>query len=250
MPGDLLVAWTFDEASGPVLDHSGNSRDLTLNGTAARSSGKLIQTSAGTVTTGPDVTAFETSVRTWMLKLTVTGAANCWAMEFYRTANDTGVMGLLLLSGNLHFRIKNPSNSVFSSATIPQDTGNEHHIAATYDETGTLRVYRDGVLLGSPVPVTGGIWDADVLRVLDNAGGVFRIDDVRLFNGALTQEEIDAWRVLPADQFPDTGGPETPGRLKYESSPGVWTPVPIKTETGAPVTVKSETSPGTWEALP
>ena len=65
------------------------------------------------------------------------------------------------------------------------------------------------------------------------------------FDGALTQEEIDIWRVLPADQIPTQGG-----RLKYESAPGVWTPVPLKTEAGDPTVVKTETSPGTWEALP
>jgi hypothetical protein len=44
--------------------------------------------------------------------------------------------------------------------------------------------------------------------------------------------------------------PAEGGKLKYESAPGVWTPVPLKTETGEPLVVKSETSPGTWEVLP
>ena len=86
---------------------------------------------------------------------------------------------------------------------------------------------------------------ANSFRMLYRTGSGIIIDDARIFDGALTVEEINAWMPLPADQMPAQGG-----RLKYESAPGVWTPVPLKTATGEPLIVKSETSPGTWEVLP
>jgi hypothetical protein len=248
MPGTLLAAWSFDETSGDVIDHSGGGRHFALTGSTIRTAdgggahGRGLTQSGGEVFTAlPSLAGLQPIQRTWMVNFKTTTAFIGWLVEFFRASSaDTGVFGLLYLSGQLRFRAKDTSNTPFEiniSASSSFRNG-----TATYDGT-TLRFYLDGVLAGSAA--MGSIWAGDSLRMLDGSGANAVIDDVRLFDGALTPEEIDAWRVLPADQMPAAGG-----RLKYESAPGVWTPVPVKTETGELLVVKSETSPGTWEALP
>lgn len=257
MPGDLVGAWAFN--ASPVPDESGGGRTITLSGgTVLTSVGNgafgtrgLTQTGAETFTAFTLPPELQTPQRTWMANVVFTGSTIGWIGEFYRAGTDnTGVWGLLDLRGaasTLQFRAKDSSNvERHINLTAPSVMTN---ICATYDGTN-LRLYIDGVLSGTlAIPA---IWDADSFRLLDNADTVCRIDDMRLFNGALTQEEIDAWRVLPADQFPPPPG--TPGRLKIETAPGVWTPVPLKFESApgvwTPVPVKTETSPGVWTELP
>jgi hypothetical protein len=244
-----IVAYSFDEASGEVIDHSGGGRSFSLTGNTVRTldteghTGRALTQIAGDVQPIPSLVSLQTPQRTWMAWIRATASFTGWFMEFHRSAEDTGVWGLLYLSGSLNWRCKNSSNTVFQSTGIPPDFGNWHHIAATHDGAN-LRTYRDGVLI-STTAVPHAIWTADGFRMLDQVGSAARMDDVRGFDVALTAEEIQAWMALPADQMPAQGG-----RLKYESAPGIWTPVPLKLATGEPLIVKSETSPGTWEALP
>lgn len=248
-----IVAYSFDEASGAVIDHTGNGRDFPLAAETVRTLDteghtlkSLTQTSVA-VQQGPAIAGLQTPARTWMAWIRLSASFNGWFMEFHRAGSDnTGVWGLLFLSGSLNWRAKNSSNQVFQSTGIPPDFGTWHHIAATHDGAN-LRTFRDGALL-STTAMPHAVWSADNFRILDQVGTAGRIDDVRGFDVALTAEEIAEWMALPGDQFLDP--PATPGRLKYESAPGVWTPVPLKTETGDPLVVKVETSPGTWEALP
>jgi hypothetical protein len=253
MPGVPTIALAFDEVSGDVVDHSSNGHNFPLTGATTRTPAGggafgtrgLTQLGAEAfVASSVDPTTIRTPQWTWMLNLKTSAEFTGWVGEFYRGGtDDTGVTGLLYLFGTLRFRVKDTSGTPYE-ITIPVSHGSFRNICATYDGT-TLRAYVDGVLVNSvSLP---NFWTATALRLLDGSDSTTVIDDFRMFNGALTQEEIDAWRVLPADQVPTFG---TPGRLKYESSPGVWTSIPLKTETGDPLVVKSETSPGTWEALP
>jgi len=253
MAAVLEGAWAFE--SSPVPDESGNGRTITLSGsTILTSVGNgafgtrgLTQAGAETFTSFAMPAAFQSAQRSWMANVAFSGSTIGWIGEFYREApSDTGVWGLLDLrgaGGTLQFRAKDSSNTE-RHINLPAPSGAMTNICATYDGTN-LRLYIDGVLTGTlAIPA---IWSATHFRLLDNSNTVVRIDDMRIFSGALTQEEIDAWRVLPATEVPTFG---TPGRLKYESAPGVWTSVPIKTDAGAPVVMKRETSPGVWEALP
>jgi hypothetical protein len=248
MPGSLVAAWSFDAA--PCVDHTGHGYDITPTGNTVVASGGAHGSALTQVTSSEVFTAFtlppafETPQRTWMASVKFSGSLVDlgWVGEFYRQTSDTGVWGLLMLNGGLQFRCKDTSNTVhkvdLATPTVFKT------ITATYDGTN-LSVYTDSSLIGQVA--SPNIWTATHFRPMDfSSGGVTtKVDDMRLFDGALTAEEIDAWRVLPADQMPAEGG-----RLKYESAPGIWTPVPLKTATGDPLIVKSETSPGTWEALP
>jgi hypothetical protein len=247
MPGDLVAAWSFDSA--PCVDHTGNGNTITPTGNTVVAAGgahgsALTQiTSSETFTAFTMPSAFNSPQRTWMATVKWGGSGEVgWLGEFYNQSGNTGVWGLLCLGGALQFRAKD-SSSQERHVDLTKPTVYTT-VTATYDGTN-LSVYTDDTLISTiPIPA---IWTATHFRPMDfgSGGPTTFIDDLRLFNGALTPEEIEAWRVLPADQMPAEGG-----KLKYESAPGVWTPVPLKTETGEPLVVKSETSPGTWEVLP
>lgn len=248
MPGQLIAAWSFD--ASPCVDHTGHGYDFTPTGNTVVAAGGAHGSALTQVTASEPYSAyaippaFETPRRTWMANVKYSGATTDlgWLGEFYRSGNDTGVWGLLMLNGGLQFRAKDSSNvERHVSLTTPTVFTT---VTATYDGTN-LAVYTDDTLAGSVA--CPAIWTATHFRPFDYiSGGVTTwLDDMRLFDDALTPEEIAAWRVLPANQMPAEGG-----RLKYESAPGVWTPVPLKLATGEPLIVKSETSPGTWEALP
>ena len=74
----------------------------------------------------------------------------------------------------------------------PVNDGNWHHIAATFDGT-TRKIYMDGMLLGSDNP-TGKNTAAGTTGFLGGSGyqDAFKgtLDEVRVFNRALTQSEI------------------------------------------------------------
>jgi hypothetical protein len=116
-------------------------------------------------------------------------------MEFHNQGSDTGVWGLLYLSGTLRFRAKNSSNTAFESTSIPADFGVWHHIAATHDGAN-LRVYRDGVL-HSTTAMAFPVWTADDFRILDATGSVAVIDDARLYDKVLSQATIQSLMSTP-----------------------------------------------------
>lgn len=250
MPGVPTIALTFDEVSGDVVDHSGNGHNFPLSGSTNRTAdgggahGKGL-TQAGAeafVATGVDPTTLRGASWSWMANVKTTAAFTGWIGEFFRASGvDTGVTGLLFLSSVFRFRVKDSSNAVYE-ITVPTVHNVFRNICATYNGA-TLTLYIDGTAAGSvAVP---NFWPATALRPLDGTGPSAVLDDFRIFDDALTPEEVAAWAALPADQAPAQGG-----RLKYESAPGIWTPVPLKLATGELLVVKSETSPGTWEALP
>jgi hypothetical protein len=205
-PHTPLLEWSFDEASGAVVDHSGNGRDLTLSGNTVRTSSggghtdRALTQIAAEAGPGVSLTGLQTTSRTWMAWVKVTASFNGWFIEFYRSTDDTGVWGLLYLSGSLNFRAKDSSNTVYQSAGIPPDTGNWHHIAATHDGAN-LRLYRDGVLF-STTAMAVPVWSATSMRVLDGVGSAGFMDDSRLFDVALTESEIQHWMNTPAGAAP------------------------------------------------
>lgn len=248
MPGVPTIALTFDEVSGDVVDHSGNGHNFPLSGNTVRTTGGangkgLTQTSGETFTAaGIDPLTLRPANWSWMANVKTTTTFTGWIGEFFRAASvDTGVTGLLYLSSVLRFRVKDSSNTPYE-ITVPTLHNVFRNICATYNGA-VLTLYVDAAVVGSiAVP---NFWTATALRPLDGSSSNAVLDDFRIFDGELTPDEVAAWAALPADQAPAQGG-----RLKYESAPGVWTPVPLKLATGELLIVKSESSPGTWEALP
>lgn len=202
----LLAAYNFDEASGPVVDLTGNGHGWTLSGSSARTTGDGGHTDEGlgqTTTsndTGPALFG-QTPQRTLMFWLRTTSDFTGWIFEWHDNANDTGRWGLLCLGGNMGFRGTGPGGAVHASRARPTDN-QWHHWAGTYDGT-TLRAYFDGALVGSGSALAGGILtDADVIRVFTSAGSGNTIDDVRIYDEALDQSTIATLMNTPATSGP------------------------------------------------
>lgn len=197
----LLVAWNFDEASGAVVDQSGNGRSFTPTGNTTRTASGSGHTDKGLTQTaaesaaGPSITGLQTTSRTWMAWVKFTTSVTGWVVEFYDSGQDTGRWGLLDLSGTLRFRAKNAANSVFESTSIARNTGVFQHIAATHDGAN-LKTYVDGTLLSTTV-MASAVGTADILRVLDQTGSSVVIDDVRLYDVALDQATISTLMSTP-----------------------------------------------------
>lgn len=196
----LLCAYSFDEASGNVLDVTGNGHDFAISGNTIRTASGhtaqgLTQTAAATAA-GPSLTGLQPANRTWMTWIKFAAAVNGWILEFHQNAANTGVWGLLDISGTLRFRAKDSSNTIYESTAINRNLGNWQHIAATYDGAN-LKVYINGTLL-STTPMTAAIWTADLLNVLDQTGSDVILDDVRFYDTALDATAITAAMNTPA----------------------------------------------------
>lgn len=214
----LELALKFNERNGSVVDHSGNNRGFALvtntvrnsagsgytyGGSDANSSG-LTQTSA-VIQTGPaSMTPFNTTGRTIEVWAKAPGANPSWMLEFYNAANDTGAWGWLILSGTWNFRAKNAANTVFQSAALTQDTANFHHYAATHDGT-TMKVYRDGVQVGTDISMPSAVMTADAIRVFDLSGSTNIIDEVRIYSHVLTGAQIATDMVTPIAELLQPG---------------------------------------------
>lgn len=208
----LELELSFDELTGDALDSSGNGRTLTIStgnfsGRVAglHSTSGFQQTSTGT-TIGPTLgTALQTASRTTMFWLRVNASGTYWIDEYYNAANDTGVWGLLYLSGTLRWRVKNAANTPFD-ITITPDDGVWHHIAAVFDGA-KLWVYRDGTLVNAGgTAVSGGLMTADTFRFMESTGSAATIEDFRHYSTALTQSEISTLMALPAGTAPADAG--------------------------------------------
>lgn len=197
----LLLAWNFEEASGAVVDYSGNGRGFSLSAGTVRTAAGSGYTYGGTLSSsvgltqssaviqaGPATTGLNTASRTMMCWAKAPGATPSWFMEFHNAAGDTGAWGWLMLSGVFRFRAKNAAGTVFE-VNLTADAANWHHYAATHDGTN-LKVYRDGTQVGTDVALSGALLTGDDMRVFDNAGSANVIDDVRIYDTALTAAAI------------------------------------------------------------
>ena len=249
-----LAKFNFDEASGPFLDLTGNGHDFSAVGNTARVmgggadgtgySGASLGQGSTSADAGPAIFG-QTALRTICFWGKFSSAFTGWIFEYHRNTGDTAHWGFLSLSGNMGFRGRNTSSSLAYASRAAVLDGAWHHWAGVFDGTA-VKTYFDGALANS-VALTGTLLtDIDVLNIFNGVGSGNTIRHLRVFDEALDAAAVAAIKNVPVTAPP----PPATGRLKYESAPGIWTPVPLKTATGDPLVVKTETSPGVWEALP
>lgn len=195
--GGLVGHWTFNEASGTT-----STADLSGLGRIA------FLTNSPTWTNGVIGPALRFNGTSQMVKAESQNLTNMTVACFLRRESANGCMigrqeaapfrhnyYLMIVSGKLLFGFYNGSTypSLTYDATIPLNTWT--HVAAT-TSVGVISIYVNGVMVtnsasnGSPAPATGlslGI-GANVGQVTDYLGG--HIDDVRIYNRALTADEI------------------------------------------------------------
>lgn len=204
----LLAAFNFDEVSGNVLDVTGNGHDWTLNTGAQRTVsghtlGGLTKLGAGFATIA--ATPFgQTTARTFMFWMQ--GAGNgVWWLRWYATTPDTGTWGLYNLSGTLNLRIRKGGSNTNITVAFPSD-GLFHHYAGTYDGS-VSKLYLDGTLVATSGTVTAPLDTADLIDCLETSLTTQTMDDLRIYDEALTQPQIAALMAIPVTASTATSDP-------------------------------------------
>lgn len=205
---DPLAEYSFDEASGPALDVSGNGHDLVLGGDVVRSvSG---HTGSGLATAGDGdwaeiAPAFgQTTDRTlalWMID--PEDAVVQWIVRWNVDSIDSGSWGFLNLAGDIVVQARHAGG--FTRVGTPRPTdGLWHHYAATYDEsTTTLKFYLDGVETESSSSAPGPLrTDADTIDIGAWTSTTTIIDDLRMYDSALDAETIALIAATPVGTPP------------------------------------------------
>ncbi|HXX92403.1 MAG TPA: LamG domain-containing protein [Planctomycetota bacterium] len=110
--------------------------------------------------------------------------------RYVTLGDETAVLRHERGKGRLHFYVR--SGGELRSLRVEQalDTVNWHHVAGTWDGTAQ-RLYIDGVLRASATPPAGALAGADRLAI--GAPEEFMhgwIDDVRVYDRALSEEEV------------------------------------------------------------
>lgn len=223
----LLAAYNFDEASGNVLDVTGNGHGFAMNASVTRQTG---HTSTGlrhetTAADGAGPTIFgQTAQRTLMCWVKRTSnAVDGWILEMKDGTVSSGVWGFLFSGANVQARTKNPGTTVFTVSAAQPTVNTWYHIAMTFDGT-KIHLYFDGVEQGTGTTVTGGVLHsgATIFPFMDTVSSETIIDDVRIYDTALSAAQILADRNTPV-----TGATTNSGTLVGSFA------VPVASMTGA-----------------
>jgi len=206
---NLLAAWGFDEGSGTTArDSSDHNLPLTLSGSVTwvggHTGGSALENSA----TG-------TALRTNWTSLGVPTTIMCWAKPLDLTAgtnrpligvsngvdaNTSTIFALWAQRGDF-----NTSNVLQGNVRVDGGLVAVNHTALTlntwvhlalsFDGT-TIRLFRDGVEV-SNFANTGGITGGTYDFIVVPSGAHAQVDDVRVFNAALTTAQIVEFMGTP-----------------------------------------------------
>jgi len=208
---NLIGWWTFDDGSGSVAkDASGKGHDATLLGgpeyvKGETSSGALSFDGVDDIVQVAEVPAFDLSnaltITAWVkvnnlstyyfiLDKSPSGTApNNYSGNYeFRTAVTTGVLQLL------HQTSQGTDYATYNS-TAGITAGRWYHVAVTFVKGGQVKFYLDGVPAGStPQTANFPILNDEPLRIGGRKDGYSffngQVDDVRLYNRALTDAEV------------------------------------------------------------
>jgi glucose/arabinose dehydrogenase len=230
-PSSLVAAYSFDAGSGSTLaDVSGRGHTGAISGavwsTAGRNGGALSFDGVNDMVTVTDTPA---------LDLTSAMTLEAWVRP--TSANGWRTVALKEQPGNLVYALygnhngQRPSANLWLGAAEVEargagrlTTGVWTHLAATYDGAA-IRVYVNGALSGSTSTSGAIAVSSGAFRIGGNAvwseffAGL--IDDLRLYNRALSATEIQADMATPVGPPPppDSQPPGPPGTLVAGGGP-------------------------------
>lgn len=184
-----LAAYNFDEGTGTLAEDAVGTRDITMSATGWTTglSGTTALLGEGNDITVPSHAGLETAQRTiaFWASSPLDGGAH-WIVQFYDGVGDSAVFGIGWIAGNLLYRVKiGGVNTNYSTPIVDQPTF--HHFAITFDGAQMV-AYRDAVALSTQAAV--GVIDAATALIL-NDNGTQTIEDLRFFDHALTQPEVE-----------------------------------------------------------
>lgn len=210
----LLAAYNFDEASGSVIDVTGNGHDFALSGNTVRTvSGHTSQgltQNSSSIDVGPSPFGLTPNRTIMMWIKSAASVTDGRVFETVASSDGNSIWEFpLLRDSSWHLQAWNASTFGRATLTRPTD-GNWHHIAGTYDGTN-LRAYKDGVL--SATTAFSGPLRADgsgtTLNIFHTAPSHI-IDDLRVYDEALDATAITALMSQPVT----AGGPaDVPGTV-------------------------------------
>lgn len=202
MPG-LLAHYTFDEPSGPVIDGSGNGRDVSTD--VPRGEGHESSGSSGPemILMGPPsgVAAYTSQIRSmtlWAYLPTGFGVVPgvilgvgpevgflYWQMSFGFAVHP--------ITGDLRaFVTPDGDEQVDLHLELADGFGGWHFIALSWDADGSgdVTAWFDGVesdekyVLGSPAATAGDIMQADPV------GDGYRVDSLRIYDQPIDEQQV------------------------------------------------------------
>jgi chitodextrinase len=205
VPSGLVAAYGFDEAGGStVTDASGNGNTGTLAGATRTGAGK-----AGGALSFNGTTARVTVPDAPSLDLTSRFTLEAWvapstAPVGWRSIVAKDVDRYYLLAGTTNQNrpgagatFGTANQNVFGTAVLPVNSWT--HLAATYDGTA-LRLFVNGIQVASgaqtaPVSTSNAVLTIGANFYGEHFAGL--IDEVRIYNRALTAGEIQADMATP-----------------------------------------------------
>jgi glucose/arabinose dehydrogenase len=225
--GGLVAAYGFDEGSGSAItDASGNGNTGTLSGatwTSGRYSYGLAFNGVSARVNVPDSPSLDLTtamtLEAWVKPTTVTSA---WRDVIYK-GND---MYYLMATST---RTSKPVGGVTIAGTHQEATGTAPiavntftHLAVTYDGSA-IRLFVNGTQVASKAATGGIVTSTNQLQIGGDSfyGQYFAgtIDEVRIYNTALTQAQIQADMTSPIGSgSSDTQPPTAPTNLAASAS--------------------------------
>src|SRR5262249_15842162 len=246
-PPSLMAAYGFNEGSGTVVsDVSGNGNNGTISGATWTTSGRY-----GNALSFSGTNALVTINNSASLQLTSAMTLEAWV---YPTTVNSAWRDVIYKGNDNYYLEGTSSNShhplpvaivggVYTEAVGPNSlTANTWaHLAETYDGA-TMRLYVNGVQVASRAQTGAIATSTNPLQIGGDSlyGQYFagRIDEVRIYNRALSATEIqnDMNTALTPPATPTPTPPATP----------TSTPTPTITPTATPTATPTPTATATF----
>ena len=229
-PAGLVGAWGFDEASGPsAADASGRGNAGTIAGATRTASGRfggaLTFDGVNDLVTVPDAASLDlTTGMTLEAWVNPTALGTAWRTAMLKERGSGLAYALYAHDGaghNAGYAFTGAERGVASPAALPLNAWT--HVATTYDGT-TLRQYVGGVQVASTA-VSGALTvSTGALRFGGNNvwGEWFagRLDELRVYNRALTAAEVAADVTRPVGPGPAAAAGGHAGVADVQRRPG------------------------------